>query len=348
MSIFRKQKKEVGLRPKLQKKGENQEEKEKGDGQPGKKPKPDKKTKKGPKPKDDTYTLKKNTAVKVFRIIFWLMLLGIFARGVYQIVKPQEATELRRIIADFKAEQQNIGNAPDEVMDFAQDFAKEYLTYEKGGEEDFKNRISGYVSKRVSGIPSLYTYRSNAKAVYVHAYRRDEQNGLYNVYVDAEIQYDKGEEGMVYDDCTLKIPVVATEAGYCIAALPVYVQDKRQDKDYKMPQSQLGTEIDTSTIAPAVTNFLEAYYAQEQSMINYLLTADADKNKFIAMDSRYTFKRIDSIKAYQKADAVDIICLLSVKIIDTTNQEEIYQEYILTLIQNNDKYYIKDMETGVY
>lgn len=344
MSIFRKCKKDEITKPKkkLQKKGENCEEKSK-----ELLPKTVKQ-KNHRKEKNDTYILKKDLSMKIFRWVFWFMLLSIFARGVYQIVKPQKASELKQIIAGFKQDQESIGDAPDEVMSFAQDFAKEYLSYEKGGEQDFKNRISPYISKRLSNIPSLYSFRNSAKAVYVNAYRREEDNGLYSVYVNAEIQYDKGEEGMEDADCTLKIPVAATESGFCVAALPMYVQDERLDKNYSQPQVQLGQEIDTTLMLPAVENFLSAYYTQDQSMINYLLTADADHSKFLAMKGRYKLAKVETIKAYQKEGSPDITCVLSVRITDTINTEEISQEYKLTLIQEGDKYYIKDMDTTIY
>ena len=41
----------------------------------------------------------------------------------------------------------NNGDHEEELMRYAQDFVKEYLTYTKSGEEEFKKRISPYVSK---------------------------------------------------------------------------------------------------------------------------------------------------------------------------------------------------------
>lgn len=307
-----------------------------------------KKKKKEKQPRDTTYVLKKNFTMKIFRWVFWFMLVCVFARGAYQIIKPQAADELRQMIKDFEQTQQSQGDAAEEVMDFAQDFAKEYLTYEKGGEQDFRTRINPYISQRLNNAPGIYAFRNNAKAAYVNAYRKEQEGEVYNVYVNAEIQYDKGEDGMEYADCTLKIPVVATESGYCITALPMYIQDKRNSDDYTLPQIPLGQEIDTALVSSSIENFLSAYYSQEQSMINYLLTADADRSKFVAIGGRYEFKKVESIKAYQSPEAADILCLLTVRIADTVNQEEISQEYMITLVQETDKYYVKDIDTKIY
>lgn len=62
--------------------------------------------------------------MKIFRWVFWFMLVCVFARGAYQIIKPQAADELRQMIKDFEQTQQSQGDAAEEVMDFAQDFAK--------------------------------------------------------------------------------------------------------------------------------------------------------------------------------------------------------------------------------
>ena len=72
--------------------------------------------------------------------------------------KTQAADELRQMIKDFEQTQQSQGDAAEEVMDFAQDFAKEYLTYEKGGEQDFRTRINPYISQRLNNAPGIYAF----------------------------------------------------------------------------------------------------------------------------------------------------------------------------------------------
>ena len=57
---------------------------------------------------------------------------------------------------------------------------------------------------------------------------------------------------------------------------------------------------------------------------------------------------VESVKAYQRPEAADILCSLTVRIADTVNQEEISQEYMITLVQESDKYYVKDIDTKIY
>lgn len=303
------------------------------------------------KEKDDAYVMKKNTGMRVLRVIFWLMLILIFCRGVYEIMKPDKTSEVTSIINDFRAEQQKTGDHPEELTQFAQDFAKEYLTYSKSGEKDFKERIAPYVSKRVLNINGIYSFHNTAEATYVDAYRKEEYaKDLYDVYINAEIRYEitEQETGQTVekkDKCTLKVPVAITENGYCVESLPLYVTDNRSDPAYNPQESSLGSEIDSEPLKGAITNFLDAYYSQDQSMIDYLLAADADQDKFSGLSKRYIFQRLESIRAYMPGP--DIICILKVKIQDAINEEVIYQEFTVTVVTTGDKYYIKDMDSRV-
>lgn len=357
--IFKKKEKKEAHPKKLKKKGTGEEvnqespEDSKEINIPSKEPKLKKKeNNKVKKEKDDSYIMKKNTGMKALRVLFWLILLFIFFRGTFGILKPTKASEITAIINNFKEEQKLIGDHPEELMQFAQDFAKEYLTYSKSGESDFRERIKPYVSKRINNLSGIYSFKNSAKAIYVNAYRKEAySSSQYDVYVSAEVQYeiknlDTGEIKQSTNLCTLKIPVTVTNNGYCIEGLPLYVADNRLDTSFNPEEAIPGTEIDSKEIEPAVTNFLDAYYSQDQSMINYLLTEDADKSKFIGLSKRYSFEKIDSIKTY-KTEENEIICILKVKIQDAVNEETIYQEFNVQIVQGGDKYYIKDMNSKI-
>ena len=353
MMLFKQKKdKEIERKKKLTKKGEKPQPESDPIAEPQQKKLKIKEKKVVKKEKDDSYVMKKNTGMRVLRAIFWLILFFIFFRGVVQIIKPDKVSEISRIINEFKEEQKNNGDHEEELMRYAQDFVKEYLTYTKSGEEEFKKRISPYVSKRVLNIAGVYGFRSNATATYVDAYRKEKYaENIYDVFVAAEVQYDlmdaaTGETSEIKERCTLKVPVVVTDNGYAIEAIPVYVTDVRQDTDYNSQESVLGNEIDSEPLKSAVTNFLDAYYSQDQSMINYLLAAGADQNKFIGLSKRYTFQKLESIRSYMPVGN-DIICLLKVKIQDTVNEEIIYQEYNITMVKEGDRYYIKDMNSKI-
>lgn len=304
------------------------------------------------KEKDAAYIMKKNIGMKVLRVIFWFMLATVFLRGAYEILKPTKVTEITTIINDFKREQKIVGDHPEEIMKFAQDFVKEYLTYEQSGEADFKNRIKPYVSKRISNLSGIYSFKNTAEAAYVNAYRKEEYaQNQYDVFVQAKVKYniksqDTDEIAEKVENCTLKVPVTLTDQGYCIEGLPLFVSDKRLDESYNPQEAVPGTEIDSKEIEPAISNFLDAYYSQDQSMINYLLAPNADQSKFLGLAKRYLFEKIETIHTYQ-TETGEIICLLKVKIQDAVNEETIYQEFNVKIIREGDKYYIQDINSKI-
>ena len=84
------------------------------------------------------------------------------------------------------------------------------------------------------------------------------------------------------------MPVSRSEQGYCIEDLPLFVEDTMKDTGYQAVE-YYGTEIENPKVKQALKNFLTAWYEQEQSVINYFLTEDADKSKFYGLLGRYEF-----------------------------------------------------------
>ena len=95
-----------------------------------KKTEKEKKPKKEKKPHDDAYVLKKNTVMRILRIALWVMLIFVFIRGLVDIFKPDNDQEVKQLIRDFKEDFSEFSNQNAEVMSFAQNFVREYLTYD--------------------------------------------------------------------------------------------------------------------------------------------------------------------------------------------------------------------------
>ena len=57
---------------------------------------------KAAKPKTEEYIMKKNTGMKVLRVLFWIILIFIFIRGVASIFKTDTQKEAEQLIQDFK------------------------------------------------------------------------------------------------------------------------------------------------------------------------------------------------------------------------------------------------------
>lgn len=356
------------------------------------------------KEKDRSYVIQKNTGMKLLRAALWTMLVFFFLKGVIITARPQETREIAGMIKSFKTEFQGYKDSGEEIMGFAQNFAKEYLTYEAKGEADYKKRVGAYTSGDFFTAAEATGLRGNARAVYVEAYRKEEYSPTqFDVYVNAEIQYELEEtqEGkslpasgsMAANDTTangtadnstaagnpvsgnaaggntaggstvngnaptgkgkkletgqtiLKVPVSVKQGRYIVEGLPAFVTDDVKDSGYAK-QEYKGTplpEEEAAELETSLSNFLTAYYGQEQSVISYYLWADADKEKFTGLKGRYRFEKIEALKCYQEEGSEDVVCILKYKITDDMNQQSLMQQVNVEARKEKGKYYIRDM-----
>ncbi|SFS08031.1 conjugal transfer protein [Anaeromicropila populeti] len=310
------------------------------------------KIKKAKKQKNDTYIMRKNAAMKGLRAVLWLLLAFIFVKGILVSIRPDRTDEVAGMIENFKSEFYAQKDTNDEVFGFAQNFTQEYLTYEVDGQKDFQERIKPYVSPKIYEMNDIYDFKSKAKTIYVQAYRKVEySSNQLDVYVKATVEYEMQqltEDKTTYEtvskceSSTLKVPVSIQNNGFCIEDLPMYVSDSLLDEcEYN---NLVGEELESNEYNTAITNFLMAYYSQEQSVIDYYLSSDADKSKFMGLNTRYQFNQIRDLSVY-KTDSGKVICLVKVGILDSVNAAVVSQQFNVQVIKDGDRIYIQDINT---
>lgn len=320
------------------------------------KEKPVKEKKNRPKKeKSEQYIMRKNTGMKVLRCIFWIMLIFVFVRGVVTIFEPDTEDKAEQMIREFKEGYSEFTNQNTEVMAFAQNFAKEYLTYAAKGEEDYKKRLQPYVTSAFLNS-DLISFSSTATATYTAAYRIEEYSASQaDVYVLAEVEYKSRileEDGQTYTEktnknqVTLRVPVYMSDGNYIVENLPLMVDDSVYLDKYAV-QDYYGTPLDSDEVVAvetSVANFLKAYFEQDESVINYYLASSADKEKFAGLDGRFSFSAIEEIRCYQEPGS-NIVCLVSFEIQDSENKATMLQKVNLSVQEAGGKYYIKSMDT---
>lgn len=300
-------------------------------------------------------TLRKNTGMKILRVIFWVLLVFIFIRGIESIFKPNTQEKAEQMITDFKEHYTQFTNQNAEIMAFAQNFVKEYLTYEQKGENDYKNRLKPYVSTSILNCPGINDFSATAKVTYVEAYRMEMYSANQaDVYVLAEVEYSNRfleDDGQTYTtkvttgQMILSVPVYYQNGEYVIENLPLMVTDDTLS-DY-MAETYYGTTVSeekAEKIETSIDNFLKAYFEQDESVINYYLSTAADKNAFTGLHGRFAYLGIDNIQCYQDSGE-DIICLVEFKIQDTENGVKMLQKINLSVQESGGKFYIKSMGT---
>lgn len=311
-----------------------------------------------PRKRTEVYVMRKNTVMRIMRISLWTMLLFIFIQGVRVCIQKDSTEQAQAIIRDFRREFSDYKDDNEEIMGFAQNFAREYLTYEKRQESDYAQRIMPYVSKEIySRAGDLMNFSGKATAVYVQAYRKETYaKDQYDVYVLSAVEYE--QEVMSEDDgevktntmlqtqsVTLKIPIYSEKGRYVVEGIPVIVNDRMGIENYSTPSYAGTTILDDriNAIREAVTSFLTAYYEQDQNVIEYYLTKDADRTKFQGLSGIYKFGSLESMNCYDTDDG--ILCLVEFTVTDVESGSELLQSLNVSVTADGDKYYIKDMNT---
>lgn len=314
-----------------------------------------KKEKAAKKPRSQTYVMRKNTGLRILRALLWGMLIFVFCKGVLSCIQRDKEAVVDQMIRRFRADYGTFSARNEEVMAFAQNFAHEYLTYDVRGEEDYKRRLSGYVSSTFFNSGVIDAFQAKAEALYVQAYRIEDYSAdQVDVYIQAEVEYtvrlaDKQEESGYTEEVTrqpvtLKVPIYVKDGGYAVENVPLIVTDSmllscRTDDFY----GTAVTELETAAIKTSVNNFLKAYCEQDASVIEYYLAASADKEDFAGLDGRYTYQGISRVNSYQGASG--IICIVEYKIKDSGNGTVMVQRVNLLLAESDARYYIKEMNT---
>ena len=96
---------------------------------------------------DKSYVMKKTRKMHILRTVCWVMLSFVFIRGVISCLHPDKASEINRLIDEFKTEYYATQDTDYEVLGFAENFCMEYLTYDKD-KELFMKRMESYFSRK--------------------------------------------------------------------------------------------------------------------------------------------------------------------------------------------------------
>ena len=303
--------------------------------------------------KAEVQTIRKAQGMRIVRVILWIMLTFIFVRGVVAILQDDsesQVVDLQQYQEELAADQTRI----EQLLPFAEDFAREYLTYRNGEEQDYMQRLSTYAA------PSLFSgirlTEGSAEALNATAYRHEAYSETQeDVWVRLQVRYTTKERNLETDEIvevqklretTLKIPVAYTADGYIVEDLPAFVSDSRKATDFKA-ESYAGTSADRDTqeaVEAALGNFFKAYYTEDQSVIKYYLTPDAELSDFLGLDGRVEFGRIAECKVYRSDDSDALLAIVGLEVRDV-NGMTVPQRFHLELQQQDGQFRVRSIHT---
>lgn len=291
--------------------------------------------------------------MKVLRIVLWVILIFVFIRGLVSIVRPDSYHVAIDTIKEFRDDFSKIKNSEEELFAFSQNFIYEYTTYEIRKEIDYINRIKNYAN---IAFTKELRFTGKAECLYARAYRLEKYaENRYNVYVLAKVQYTKKKmdeknttfiDDVIVQERVFKVPIYQEKGKYIVDDFPAYVEDSQKIENFR-PISYNGKEltIDESVkIRESLNNFFHSYYEDEQSIIDYYLSSNADKTKFKGLNKQVLYKELQSLKVYkQNQDTY----LALVGLIVSDQDTEIQQNFNVLVVVKDSRYYIEDFDTRV-
>lgn len=306
------------------------------------------------KDKEELYILRKNTAFKVLRILIWSMLCFFFIRGVVVSIRPDPTSKINGIIKKFQEDLSMYQNQNGEIMAFAQNFVKEYMTYEAGEEFDYVDRLKPYASETITNTAYRFPGGSTATVLYSAAYKQTQYSPTqYDVWVLTTVSYtskmisDDGiaSETITEDTVILKVPISVSGNRYIVEDYPAFVaDDQKAVYEKKAYTGKESTDEIKNSVELALSNFFKAYYESDQSVIDYYLSPDADSSKFIGLKGRVSFERIDELRVYYRNEnsTTDFLSMVTLSVKDKNNAV-VTQHYNLHIVYKDKQYYVVDM-----
>ena len=299
----------------------------------------------------EVQTIRKAQGMKIARMILWVMLAFVFLRGVVAIFRGgmnDSAEELEQYRQENEAARTRI----EQLLPFAEDFARDYLTYSPGGEQDYQQRMNAYATKNL--FSGVRVGNATAEAVSATAYRHEAYSETQeDVWVRLTVRYtiknrnpETGEsvETQEFRETTLKVPVACTDSGFVVEDFPAFVTDERKAQDYKA-ESYSGASADRATqdaVKTALEGFFRAYYAENQGVIQYYLTPDADVSDFLGLNGRVTFQRVSECRVYIPEGTGTLLAIVSVEVTDA-NGLTVPQRFHMELLRQDGQFHVRNM-----
>lgn len=320
-------------------------------------------------------TLKKNTTAKILRFVLWGMMAFLFVRGMVAILKPDQTEALQTWIKELETNTQKNIAQNTEILSFTEDFVQEWFTYTN--EDEFKGRLAPYVVPAVMEQQNIHDFKSTSKVTRTNAYRTEQYAaGHFDVYVSVthtntklvtveqettgnvkkktEVKESTAKQEAVTVESSeiLKVPVQLTEDDrYIIEGIPLIVNDVEYlPGQYQKVDVSLEKIEDVSLYQETITNYLRAYYSEAQSVTDYYLSVDAEKEKLFGFteQGKVELLTVKEVKAYRKA-AGEVLCLVTYQIRNNVSQAENLQQCNILLDDREmGRLYIKDMDTKLF
>ncbi|MTI68082.1 MAG: conjugal transfer protein [Firmicutes bacterium] len=284
------------------------------------------------KPKE----LKKSTFQKVFRKVFWILLIFLVTKSVAgDVFKKEKEME----IPEIKIEQQK-------PAAIAASFTKEYLTYDiqKSLEQvkDYEKRVKTFSADYIK-LPDLTSAKANSEVKNVFVYDIERINeDQYNVFTKADVLYSfpKGEKkkSSIY----LKVPVGGKDGNFIVEDTPIMLPPPEKiNMEYE--RFNQGEELyitEANKVKEIMENFFTTYCSGKPTEISYYLSNGKPTKGF---EGRFTFLNIRDFRVYDLKVNNKFKAIAFVRLRDSISNKEFLQNYSIDLIKKDGRWYVEKL-----
>ena len=295
------------------------------------------------KGKSKSFKIKTVMFQSIGRVILWTLIIFLFLRGVGTLFVSSETGEAQRLINQFIDEKGYKERVELEAASFAEGFAIEYFTYERGG--DYEERLLRYLPSSISlGSPGHGKIRAlNSRGYSVEWFSGNQLNVSVAVKVLYEIQLQENNETKTQskeDEVYIVVPVMELEGKYIVEDHPSIVPAPTKAEVSTIFYSGAGPDSAVvNEIKEVLESFFKTYYSGSPGEISYYM----HENKRVSgLEGRYQLNRLENVRVYDIGIQDEHLVIAELTITDSMSGILYKQGYHIQLIKVNNRYYIKD------
>jgi hypothetical protein len=276
--------------------------------------------------------------LKGLRWAVWLFLAWVFLRGAVSIVAPPPP-----VGAQVPAPVAPAAEPPERETPgaFAALFAREYLTWEVGGEADRASRLAPFLARHIDAQAgwSAGPKAASQTAEFTLPFRLVQQSdNRWLVTVAARVSV-KREGAAVSRTLYLAVPVAQTKEGYVVYDYPTLVPAPPRVGELDGPLLR-GDEIPDpgDQVRTLLTSFFKAYAAGGGADVAYYLEPGLQVK---GLEGALVFQRISELTLRQVQDQTWAAVLVTWE--DPVTGTLLRQRYTLQLVERDGRRYIKEI-----
>lgn len=276
---------------------------------------------------------------RIAMVILWIILAFIFLRGIIAIFTSVSPAEQKRIMEEYLTTLQAEESVQLEASTFAENFIRDYFTYNGSDKEDYEKRMANYTAAgiTVTAPESSVVSVSNISVADINFVSDSD----VDVDVTAVVNYPDTTKLI-----TLRVPIeIDYEGNMAVVNLPQFVPVFEKSEEIDAYRKSLpGREVDKETldtIQANLDNFFKTYYEGNENELSYYVTKDFPYRR--GLESAVTFGVITALTvSYDDADD-SYYAVVNLDVLDSggrTLEQVVYLE-----LKETDRFYVNNIGT---